>query len=408
LFRDFILTLSRRNGTGGAIKQSPEDFVVREITRSGHALELGRAYSAAELGEEEAPDGKQITFVLQKRNWNTINAVQAVAKRMGRGRKSIGYAGTKDKFAVSVQLASVFHPEPFEMSSVRIKDISINGSWRGGGVKIGDNLGNAFDVAIRGAEGPDAVERIAEELEGRMPNYFGPQRFGERGNNAEIGLMIIRNDLEGAVMELLTGTENETSAEVTEARKRLKDEGDFSAALGYFPKFLMGERTVIAHLAEYRKDYAGALKMLQRGLSLMFVHAVQDRIFNAELEERIREKDFETEAYAARDFYGFPDLASAGPKGEFPLACMVGYDTEDGKVGEYARETMEKIGITKDEFKIRSVPELSARGSYRALLSPVKDLRYRVDGRDVGLSFELPSGSYATVLLREFMKNSER
>ncbi len=402
-----VLTLSNGRGTGGKIKQSPDDFSVREITRSGHVLELGKIYTAEELGEAEVPGGKQITFVLQKRNWNTINAVQAVAKWMGRGRKSMGYAGTKDKFAVSVQLASVFHPEPFDMSSVRIKDISINGSWRSDGLKIGDSLGNSFDVVIRGAENADAARGVADELGGRMPNYFGPQRFGERKNNAAIGLMILRGDMEGAVMELLTGTDNETSADVTASRKRLKDEGDFAAALEYFPKYLKGERTILAHLTEYRRDWAGALRMLPRGLSLMLVHAVQGQIFNEELGKRIREKDFESESYAGRDFYGFPDMEKAGGKGDFPLACIVGYDTDDSKIGDYAQEIMEKLDIKKEEFRIRQVPALSSKGSYRALLAPVKDLKFLSEDSDVRLSFELPKGSYATVLLQEFMKTAE-
>jgi tRNA pseudouridine13 synthase len=403
-----VLTLSNSRGTGGRIKQSHDDFVVREITRSGRVLELGKTYTAAELGEAEVPDGKQITFVLQKRNWNTINAVQAVAKWMGRGRKSMGYAGTKDKFAVSVQLASVFHPEPFEMSSVRIKDISINGSWRSDGLKIGDSLGNAFDIVVRGAKSPDAAAGVAEELGGRMPNYFGPQRFGDRKNNAAVGLMILKGEMEGAVMELLTGTDNETSADATAARKRLREEGDFAAALEYFPKYLKGERTILAHLAEYRRDWAGALRMLPRGLSLMLVHAVQGKIFNEELEERIREKDFESDAYAARDFYGFPDTERAGGKGDFPLACVVGYDTDDSRIGDYAREIMERMDIRKEEFRIRSVPALSSKGSYRALLAPVKDLGYQIEnGSDIKLDFELPKGSYATILLHEFMKTAE-
>lgn len=401
------MTLSNSRGTGGRIKQSPDDFVVREITRSGHALALGKNYAAGELGEAEVPNGKQITFVLQKRNWNTINAVQAVAKWMGRGRKSMGYAGTKDKFAVSVQLASVFHPEPFDMSSVRIKDISINGSWRSDGLLIGDSLGNAFDVVVRGADDTDAATGVAEELEGRMPNYFGPQRFGERKNNATVGLMIMRGEMEEAVMEFLTGTENETNPGVVEARKHLKDEGDFAAALAYFPKFLKGERTMLAHLTEYRRDWSGALRALPRGLSLMLVHAVQGRIFNAELEERIRENDFECEAYAGRDFYGFPDAEKPRAEGDFPLACVVGYDTEDGRIGDYAREIMEKMDVRKEEFRTRPVPALSAKGSYRALLAPVKDLKCGIEGNDVKLGFELPKGSYATVLLREFMKTTD-
>ena len=403
-----MLTLSKCSGMSGKIKQSPDDFVVREITRSGHALELGRAYTAGELGEEEAPEGKHITFVLQKRNWNTMNAVEAVGKWMGRGRKSLGYAGTKDRFAVTVQLASVFHPEPFDMSSVRIKDISINGGWRSDGLKIGDSLGNAFDVVIRNPSNADAASEVAEELDGRMPNYFGPQRFGGRGNNTSIGLKILKKDLEGAVMEFLTSTENETSAEVVEARKRLKDDGDFAAALEYFPKFLRGERTVIAHLTEYRRDWGGALRMLPRGLAMMLIHAVQSDIFNEELEKRIREKDFDADAYARKDFYGFPDIGTAEPeRGDFPLACVVGYDTDDARIGEFTREIMERMGLSKEDFRIMQVPALSAKGSYRALLAPVKGLVCRAEGEDLRLDFELPKGSYATVLLQEFIKTTE-
>ncbi|MGA8137488.1 MAG: tRNA pseudouridine(13) synthase TruD [Pseudomonas gingeri] len=403
-----MLTLSGSGGTGGRIKQSPEDFAVREITRAGRILEIGRTYDAAEAGEAEIPEGKQITFVLQKRNWNTINAVEAVRKWIGRGRKSVSYAGTKDKFAVTVQLASVFHPEPFDMSSVRIKDISINGSWRSDGVRLGDNLGNAFDVVIREPEDPGAAGAVANELAGRMPNYFGPQRFGGRSNNASIGIKILKRDLEGAAMEFLTSTENETSPAIVEARRRLGDEGDFAAALSYFPTFLRGERTMLAHLAEYRRDWAGALRALPRGLALMMIHSVQGRMFNEELEERIRSGDFKTETYAPRDFYGFPDYGSAGPGGEFPLACMVGYDTDDRMIGEYARGMMERMSIVKEDFRIRQVPALTTRGSYRPLIAPVKNLSCRAEGEDIRLVFELPRGSYATVLLDEFVKPVEK
>jgi tRNA pseudouridine13 synthase len=403
-----MLTLSKRSGTGGLTKRSPEDFVVREITAAGRALELGRAYDAAAAGEAEVPEGKQITFVLQKRNWNTINAVEAVGKWMGRGRKSISYAGTKDRFAITVQLASVFHPGPFDMSEVRIKDISINGSWRSDGVKLGGNLGNAFDVAIRGAADPGAAGAVAEELAGRMPNYFGPQRFGGRSNNASIGLKILKRDLEGAVMEFLTSTENETAPEAVEARRRLKDEGDFAGALSYFPKFLRGERTMLAHLAEYRRDWAGTLRALPRGLALMMVHSVQGRMFNEELEERIRTGDFRAETYAPKDFYGFPDYARAGPEGDFPLACIVGYDTDERLIGDYARGMMERMGIVKEDFRIRQVPALTTRGSYRPLIAPVRGLKYGTEGDDVRLGFELPRGSYATVLLDEFVKPAQK
>ena len=399
-----MLPHSDRAEMTGKVKSSPEDFVVREITGGGRVLEPGRAYDAASLGEQEVPGGAHITFVLQKRDWDTISALIAVAKRMGLGRKSIGYAGTKDRMAVSVQLASVYHPGPFDPSGLRIKDIAINGSWRSEGVRLGTNLGNAFTITVREARGADSIGRVAEGLGGRMPNYFGDQRFGERLNNARIGLMILKGDLEGAAMEFLTGTDNERSAEVLEARRRLGEERDFAAALGYFPRFLRGERTVLAHLAEHGGNYANALKKLPRGLSLMFVHSVQDQIFNEELERRSKEGNFGSGLCAKADFYGFPDTAHPERgSGGFPLACIVGYETKESEMSDYARESLERMGIAKEYFMLRHLPELATRGSYRALLAPVKDFRHSVSGDSVTLEFSLPRGSYATALLNEFM-----
>lgn len=400
-----MLRMSSSGRMTGRVKSSPEDFIVKEITSSGIGLELGRAYDAKSIGEVEAQDGKHITFVMQKRDWDTIGALVAIAKRMGRGRKSIGYAGTKDRMSVSVQLASVYHPDNFDMSGIRIKDVSINGFWRSSeGVRLGTNLGNAFTITIRDAEGTDSIGKVAEELGGMMPNYFGQQRFGERLNNARIGLLILKGDLESAVMEFLTCTDNERNPEVVEARGRLKEEGDFGKALAYFPKFLRGERTVLAHLAERGANYANALRMLPRGLSLMFVHAVQDQIFNDELEQRVRDKDFDSRIRAMAGSYGFPDISrqERGAAG-FPLACIVGYNTKEGEVSDYAREAMERMGISKEYFMLRHLPELGARGSYRALLAPIKDFRHTVLEGSATLEFSLPRGSYATVLLNEFM-----
>ena len=104
-----MLTLSRGKGLGGEVKKLPEDFKVMEITSGGRVVEQDRVFSADELGERESADGKFCTFVLQKKNWNTISAVTAVAKLLRRGKKSIGYAGMKDKMAVTSQLASVIH-----------------------------------------------------------------------------------------------------------------------------------------------------------------------------------------------------------------------------------------------------------------------------------------------------------
>lgn len=410
IFRCFVTkTLSEEPGIGGTIKTNPEGFVVKEITKNGVTLEPNRSYTPEELGEEKTEEGKFTTFVLQKRSWDTIAALTTIAKRMGKGKKSIGYSGTKDKMSISTQLASVFGITPEQLAAVRVKDISINGSWRSNGVEMGTNIGNAFEVEISDVDAESSGERIENtlnELNGMFPNYFDRQRFGIRMNNARIGILLMKNDFEGAVLELLTNSEGEKNEVTIEARKRLAEERDFKVALDYFPKYLRSERSVIAYLSEY-DNYANAMRKISRGISIMFIHSVESLIFNVELEERIKNKDFKTASYADANFYGFPDIEKVTGSGKYPVAPLIGYQTSDEMISDYSKETMEKLAITKESFKIKSMPELSMKGAIRTILAPVKDVAHRENEKTVRTRFSIPSGSYATIFLNELMKNQE-
>ena len=387
------------------MKAQPEDFIVREITDKGVTLELQKVYSAQDLKEEEPKEGRFCTFVLEKRNWNTINALLAVAKRLGHGRKSIGYSGIKDRNALTVQMASIFGADPEAVMRTRIKDISINGAWKSDGIEMGSNLGNAFSIRVRGVQSFD-VDAIMEELSGTAPNYFDAQRFGSRLNNAAVGLFIMEGRFEEAVMEFLTGAENETSADAIAARKRLSEEQDFKQAMEYFPRYLKTERTVISALCR-EKNYANALRSMPRGISLLFIHAVESYIFNAELESRIKDGNLSSGIKLGSNIAGFPDAKSRSDNG-FPAAPLVGYKTEDSAISGYAEDTMAKLGITKERFLIKSMPELSMKGDVRALLMPFKDFSYANEDEKhtLNLNFSLPSGSYATIFVNEITKSS--
>lgn len=396
-------TLSNAKGIGGVLKSSPEDFVVKEITGKGITLEPERAYAPSDLKEEEVPDGKFSTIVLQKRDWNTIGALTRIAGLVNRGRKSISYAGTKDRVSVSVQLASIFGATPEQLARIRLKDITINGAWRSNGIEMGTNMGNAFEIAVRDVQSTN-IEPIIEELNGRFPNYFDRQRFGSRLNNAAIGACIMRNDFKGAAMHYLTDTQNETNAEAVEARKRLADEQDFKNALSYFPRHLKGERGVIAYMAMY-DNYANALRKIQRGITTMFIHAVESLVFNMALEERIKAGDFKPMVSCGANFYGFPDIESLNASGEgFGAMPLIGYQTKEEHISDYEKEAMERLGIKAQDFKIRGMPELSMKGAFRAMLAPVKDITHSFDGNSARIGFSIPSGSYATMLLNEITK----
>lgn len=400
-----MLCLSKSKGTGGTTKAVPEDFIVREITGNGIALELQKSYSGKDLNEEEVTDGRFCTFVLEKRNWNTINALLTIAKRLGHGRKSIGYSGIKDRNALTVQLASIFGADPEALMHTRIKDITINGAWRSNGIQMGSNLGNAFSIRITGIENND-VEQTIGELGGRMPNYFDAQRFGSRLNNAAIGLCLMEGRFEDAVMEFLVGTENENNNDAVAAKNRLRQELDFKNALDYFPRYLKAERNVISALAR-EKNYANAIRSIPRGISLLFIHAVESYIFNAELESRLTAGDLASKINLGSNMIGFPDAKTLSDNG-FPAAPLIGYKTDPSAISSYAEEAMEKLGITKESFMIKSMPELSMKGDLRALLAPFKDFSFADEqgGSSINLNFSLPPGSYATIFVNEITKSS--
>ena len=406
-----MLTLSKTDGIGGTIKNRPEDFVVEEITATGAVLEQGTVYGPERLGMEPK-DGDFAVFVMQKRDWNTVQALKAVAGSVKRGIRSVGFAGTKDRTSVSTQLCSVFGAKPEQLLEVKLKDISINGAWASDrGIGMGDLLGNRFTVTVADAERPENIDRINRELDGVFPNYFGEQRFGVRENNVEIGLALLKGDLEEAVMLFLTDYVKEKNEDAIAARRRLAEERDFGKALEYFPKYLKYERPLLAVLAELPTDYAGAFKRLPRQLALMFVHSVESHIFNKEVETRVQKGLTDPQEYddvCIADSHGFPDpnitylLQEESGRKRFPIGNLVGYNTEPNEI---EISIMEELGIKKEDFRIKRMPELSCKGSKRLLFAPYVGFSCTTD--PVKMRFSLPSGSYATVLLQEFMKIKE-
>mgnify|MGYP001626363949 CR=1 FL=1 len=399
---DFMLRLSKIKGIKGRIKERPEDFIVEEIDSSGNIIEINKEYSGFELNKVDN-SGDFAVFILQKRNWSTIDALLAIAKRLGRGKKSISYAGTKDRVSISTQLASIYGIDPNLLREIKIKDILINGAWRGNKVDLGSNLGNHFIIRIREPliDDIDYIKEIYKEINGFFPNYFDVQRFGIRLNNARIGLFIMQNNLEEAMREYLTSFNNENNLLAVEARKRLKEEWDFKKALEYFPRYLKNERRAISWLAKYKNDYAGAFRAIPRGITIMFIHAVEALIFNMALELRIEYSDFKSPIYLDKNSYGFPSNELGAV---FPAEAIIGYKTNEEEISHYSKEAMDRLGIKKEDFKIKSLPELSMKGSIRPILSPIKDFSISKEDNII-ISFSIPSGSYATILLNEFLDN---
>lgn len=397
----------------GAVKSSPEDFVVSEIVGNGTALEPGTKYAPEMLGFEEK-QGKFCVFVLQKKNWNTSQALKAIAKKLGKGMRSMGFAGTKDRMSISTQLCSAFAAVPPQLLGIHIKDIDINGAWVSDSeIGMGDLIGNRFTVTVRNASAQELLEKALGTLDGVFPNYFGDQRFGYRNNNVDVGLAILKGNFEEAAMKFLTDTKNELQEDAIDARTKLAETRDFKAAMQQFPRYLKYERTVLEYLSRYPTNYANAIRKLPRSLSLMFVHAVEDSIFNEELKRRVEEgitTPRESELVCGPNSYGFPDIKSVGRYSSgsdraFLVGNMVGYDTKE--LTELEASLLDEFGITLESFKANGIKELNCKGSFRAMFAPYRWISSRIDQSIAELKFELPSGSYATVLLDELVDSED-
>ncbi len=161
-------------------KQSPEDFVVDEID----------AYPAVD-------DGPHVLVRIRKRSLNTEQAVARIAEALGQHRRDCGYAGMKDRDAVTTQRISVPNVDPERVRALRWDDLEILEVARHRNkLKPGHLRGNRFRIRLREVSDVDAViaglDRIRAE---GFPNAFGPQRFGRDGDNAERALAFVRGEV---------------------------------------------------------------------------------------------------------------------------------------------------------------------------------------------------------------------
>jgi len=357
------------------VEFTPDSFFVEEITSDGITLELGKTYSF----EKPAPERDFFThFVLQKREWNTVQALGAIARNLHVKPSRFDFAGTKDRQATTTQLCSVFALPPERLLQARVKDVQINGAWKADAkVRLGNLLGNRFTIKT-----DKPVNAIPS-----FPNYFGEQRFGSgRKNTAKIGKLILQGDYENAVRSYLCDSEGEENIDAVRARETLLGENDFAAAAAYFPHHLKYELSMLRSLSKEPTNYIAAIRALPRSLQLMFVHAVQSDLFNKRIDLHLPPT-----STCGKDAHDFPSVAVEGA--DFALGNIIGYSNA---ISEDERILLESEGLAQDSFKLKAMPELSAKGTLRLLEAPIMNF----ENADGGFRFSLPKGCYATVAVK--------
>ena len=162
-------------------KQSPRDFVVEELPLY-----------------EFSGEGEHLILFIRKKNLSTNEMVGQIARYLGIKNKEIGYAGLKDKHAMTKQYISIHKKyeealENFDFEGIKI----ISKTYHNNKIKIGHLKGNRFYIKVKKVN-PTSAQKIDQALKNisnnGMPNYFGYQRFGNDGDNHILGEKLAKGE----------------------------------------------------------------------------------------------------------------------------------------------------------------------------------------------------------------------
>lgn len=412
--------ITTTKGTGGRIKQFCEDFIVEEI---------GRDYSTklTYLPDKNLPeidwdkvfeakeDNDQLIVDLEKFNYSTTSAINEISKFLRTSKRRIGYAGLKDKRAMTVQRISIFEPNKERISKLYFKNIKIyNPVWAKERIDIGDLKQNRFTITIRKIQeqSPEELKELYAEFSDQINktgliNYFGEQRFGGlRDITHRVGKLIIQRNYKDAILLYLTETQEFENEEITKARQELKEDLNFGKHARRFPSRSGYESPILNYLSNHPEDYLGAFKVLPKAIQYLFIHAYQSYLFNEIISERIKR------GFGIETIDGDTIL-----NGEIATP-LFGFSSQfsQGIAGEIEHYILDKEGINLQDFYNNDHSVFSSKGDYRPIRIPVYDLKLLDIGLDeknqedlsgslfLSFSFTLDKGNYATNLARELIK----
>ncbi|MBR6023733.1 MAG: tRNA pseudouridine(13) synthase TruD [Methanobrevibacter sp.] len=407
--------VTSQEGIGGSIRNQYEDFYVEEIPEM---IPTG--------------EGPNVWIWIEKVGRTTLDVVLDIARDLHIDRKRMGFAGMKDKKALTRQWICIANMDSEEQFK-QVEDLDIYKTdfleiTRGRKkLRMGQLKGNKFKILIRDLDDIEKSADIANEVLKQLevtgvPNYYGWQRFGKpRTNTHLVGEALIHNDLKEAVRRYVGNPSEEESLENQQARQAY-DDGDLEKSLELMGKGMRYEKMMVRQLIKDSKKgelddkaYMNALHALPKPLQRMFVHAYQSYLFNDVVSRRVDmginkfvegdiiidneehiiwDKTHEEYQELIDNFEANPTVPLYGTK--VPFA--------GGEVGEMEKSVLESYNIDKSNFEVPKMPRLGSHGLRRSLRFQVWDASARATDEGVLAEFSINKGSYATAVLREVMK----
>jgi len=386
-------------GIGGAIKETPEDFLVEEIPSY---LPCG--------------SGEHCYLTIEKRGITTLEAINRIAKAVKVPERDIGYAGMKDSVGVTRQTISVQWLSPSMALDLELDGVKVVAAARHSNkLKLGHLRGNRFRIVIRGVSGDAAltVPMILDVLSKRgVPNYFGYQRYGAQGNSHLIGAAMLRQNWRECVDRLMGEPYSVRDQEWSAAISAYQC-GELHEALQMFPRHCRSERDLLQRLISRPGEYEKAFSAVHPRMKKLYLSAAQSFLFDQAVARRISSLDeIMTGDLAYKHSNGAcflveDVLAEQGRAAAFEISAtgpMFGCKMKraEGVSGVLEQNIMEQSGLNLHLFDLPGGMRLE--GVRRPLRVPAGDISWSTSEDAVTVEFSLPKGSYATSLVRELVK----
>jgi tRNA pseudouridine13 synthase len=389
------------------LKEQPGDFQVEELT-------------------DLAPTGSGpfAFYSLRKQGWTTPDALQAIRRRWKIDWRRIGYGGLKDRHADTLQYLTIFRGPQRNLTHQRI---SLQYLGQVGEPYASSHLrANRFRIVLRDIlpeQTPAAVSALEEVRIDGVPNYFDDQRFGSVGEEQEfVARLMVQRRYEEALRQALAATYAHDRAPEKREKAILRERwGDWTACKDLLPR--SHARSIVDYLVHHPTDFRGALARLRPELRGLYLSAYQSYLWNrvlaTSLKQRCRTEQLVEVALRLGDFPMHRQLDDAQrielSQLTLPLPTARARLEPADPRWPVIQSVLRDEGLEWEDLKLKGFREMFFSKGERAALCLPATMQYAAepDERHPGrqklfLAFELPRGSYATLVVKRIQASREK
>ena len=386
------------------LKCLPEDFRVTELTdRPTH----GR--------------GSFAIYRLTKVSLGTPEAIDAILRRWNLARQQVSYGGLKDRHAVTEQFVTIKNGPRNDLSQTSL-DLNYLGQTERP-FDSSDLTGNRFTLVLRSmsdAEVASAEQALSDVAINGVPNYFDDQRFGSLGQSGEfIAVPWCRGDYERALWLALAEPNEHDRPDDRQEKQLLRDRwGDWPGLKADMPRG--SRRSIVTFLVDHPIDFRRALALMRGDLRGLWLSAFQSAVWNRLLAESLREicrpeQLFDVDfGERPAPFFRSLDETQRGELRDINLPLPSGrLKLQSGPLFDRLHRVLAEFGLEPRTMRVKFPRDAFFSKGQRAAIYVPANLQHHserdelYEGRSkLTLAFDLPRGSYATILIKRLTEVS--